>query len=407
MGREGKALSLISQGVSGMNTKIFIMTHKKIDPPGLFGYVPMLVGSAFHDYDFGYLRDDTGDNISRKNQNYSELTGLYWLWKNEKECDALGLCHYRRFFEGKNGEILKTDEAERLLSQSDLIVPRLVKSPVSVRKQYIEKHHEEDLFALDRALKKEKPEYLKAYEEVMEGKGIYPCNMFIAKRDVFLDYCSFLFPLLFEAERRLDISSYDEYAARVYGFLSERLLLVFIKKEGLKVHELSEGVNSEKAETVDLIERMSERVRENDLQGAKALSDETMEKRPDAFFLEADTKGRLAALTRAVEIRLLEEKYGITESIFNSDDPQKLIERAKEIKEQVKWVSKGKGDVQRLSKEDISFIAVKVFLDIDPDISSDEKLSLLASLAEDAAKRGDMQRAGLFANAAIASKTQV
>ena len=63
--------------------------------------------------------------------------------------------------------------------------------------------------------------------------------------------------------------------------------------------------------------------------------------------------------------------------------------------------------MQRLSKEDISFIAVKVFLDIDPDISSDEKLSLLASLAEDAAKRGDMQRAGLFANAAIASKTQV
>ena len=407
MGREGKALSLISQGVSGMNTKIFIMTHKKIDPPGLFGYVPMLVGSAFHDYDFGYLRDDTGDNISRKNQNYSELTGLYWLWKNEKECDALGLCHYRRFFAGKNGEILKTDEAERLLSQSDLIVPRLIKSAVSVRKQYIEKHHEEDLFALDRALKKEKPEYLKVYEEVMEGKGIYPCNMFIAKRDVFLDYCSFLFPVLFEAERRLDISSYDEYAARVYGFLSERLLLVFIKKEGLKVHELSEGVNSEKAETVDLIERMSERVRENDLQGAKALSDETMEKRPDAFFLEADTKGRLAALTRAVEIRLLEEKYGITESIFNSDDPQKLIERAKEIKEQVKWASKGKGDVQRLSKEDISFIAVKVFLDIDPDISSDEKLSLLASLAEDAANRGDMQRAGLFANAAIASKTQV
>ncbi|MBQ6258884.1 MAG: DUF4422 domain-containing protein [Lachnospiraceae bacterium] len=390
-----------------MNTKIFIMTHKRIDPPGLFGYVPMLVGSAFHDDDFGYLRDDTGDNISRKNKNYSELTGLYWLWKNEKECDALGLCHYRRFFAGKKDEILTTDEAERLLSQSDLIVPRLVKSAVSVRKQYVEKHHEEDLFALEMALKKEKPEYLKAYKEVMEGNSIYPCNMFIAKRDVFFDYCSFLFPVLFEAERRLDISSYDEYAARVYGFLSERLLLVFIKKEGLKPYELSEGVNSEKAETVDLIERMSEKIKENDLQGAKALSDDTMDKRPDAFFLEADTNGRLAALTRAVEIRLLEEKYGITESIFKSVDPQMLIERAKDMKELVKAAARGKGDVQRLSKEDISFISVKVFLDIDPDISSNEKMSLLAALAEDAAKRGDMQRAGLFANAAIASKTQV
>ena len=79
MGREGSPLPFVSKGVYGLNTKIFIMTHKRIDPPKLPGYVMMLVGSAFHDDDFGYLRDDTGDNISKKNKNYSELTGLYWL----------------------------------------------------------------------------------------------------------------------------------------------------------------------------------------------------------------------------------------------------------------------------------------------------------------------------------------
>ena len=385
-----------------MNTKIFIMTHKKIDPPKLSGYVPMLVGSVFHEDDFGYLRDDSGDNISGKNKNYSELTGLYWLWKNERECDALGLCHYRRFFAGSNGGILETAEAERLLSKSDILVPKRAISPVSVRRQYIEKHHEEDLVALTKAIEKEKPEYIKAYNEVMEGNIIFPCNMFIAKRDVFFDYCDFLFPVLFETERGLDISSYDEYAARVYGFLSERLLLAFIKKEGLKYHELSESVSSEKAETVDLIERMSQCVRSNDLQGAKALSDEMQEKRPDAFFLEADTAGRLAALTRAVEIRILEEKYNISESVLNSNDPKKLIETAKDLKELVKDVAAGKKDISGLSKDDISFIAIKVFLDVDPDITSKDKLTLMAALAEEAAKKGDIKRAGVFANAAIA-----
>lgn len=385
-----------------MNTKIFIMTHKKIDPPKKAGYIPMLVGSVFHEEDFGYLRDDTGDNISGKNKNYSELTGLYWLWKNEGECDALGLCHYRRFFAGRDGGILEISEAEKLLSKNDIIVPRHAKSPVSLRQQYIEKHHKEDLEALNYAIKKEKPEYARAYDAVMEGDIMYPCNMFIAKRDVFSDYCEFLFPVLFETERRLDISSYDEYAARVYGFLSERLLLTFIQKEGLKAHELSESVSSEKAETTDLIDRMGECIRKNDFQGAKALSDDMQEKRPDAFFLEADTNGRLAALTRAVEIRVLEEKYKVSESIFSCNEPDKLIERAKVMKDLVKDAALLKRDISGLSKDDISFIAIKVFLDMDPDITKNEKLSLMAALAEEAAKKGDIQRAGLFANAAIA-----
>ena len=77
--------------------KIYIMAHKKFAPPEEKGNIPLQVGAALHE-DLGYLRDDVGENISDRNQNYSELTGLYWIWKNEKEADITGLVHYRRYF---------------------------------------------------------------------------------------------------------------------------------------------------------------------------------------------------------------------------------------------------------------------------------------------------------------------
>ena len=84
-----------------MDTKIFVMTHKKIEElsdrtilPEI--YIPMQVGRAGKE-DLGYLGDDSGDNISDKNSSYCELTGMYWLWKN-MDCDIIGICHYRRFF---------------------------------------------------------------------------------------------------------------------------------------------------------------------------------------------------------------------------------------------------------------------------------------------------------------------
>lgn len=89
-----------------MDTRIFVMTHKKIEElsdrtvmPEI--YIPMQVGRAGKE-DLGYLGDDSGDNISDKNSSYCELTGMYWLWKN-MDCDIIGICHYRRFLPGRSG----------------------------------------------------------------------------------------------------------------------------------------------------------------------------------------------------------------------------------------------------------------------------------------------------------------
>jgi hypothetical protein len=52
--------------------------------------------------------------------------------------------------------------------------------------------------------------------------------MFIFRRDIFQDYCTCLFPTLFEMEKRIDLSGYDPYQRRIFGFLAERFMAIFI-----------------------------------------------------------------------------------------------------------------------------------------------------------------------------------
>ena len=54
-------------------------------------------------------------------------------------------------------------------------------------------------------------------------------NMFIMKRKPLDEYCTWMFDVLGEVESRIDISNYSTYEQRVYGFLSELLLDVWLE----------------------------------------------------------------------------------------------------------------------------------------------------------------------------------
>ena len=56
--------------------KIYVVTKKKTSEIPNRIYSLLQVGSA-NNKDLGYLKDNVGDNISKKNPYYCELTGLY------------------------------------------------------------------------------------------------------------------------------------------------------------------------------------------------------------------------------------------------------------------------------------------------------------------------------------------
>ena len=114
---------------SEMDIKIIVATHKKYRMPESDMYLPIQVGAEGKE-DIGYERDDKGDNISSKNSTYSELTGMYYGWKNI-DTEYIGLVHYRRYFatlERRRSKdpfqnILTINDAKKCLREADIIVP--------------------------------------------------------------------------------------------------------------------------------------------------------------------------------------------------------------------------------------------------------------------------------------------
>ena len=215
------------------NVKIYVGTfNKKVDIKEKC-YIPIQLGKKNSKFDLGYIGDDTKDNISFKNFTYCELSAQYWIWKNTTD-SIVGLVHYRRFFY-KNifkslKNILSEKDIRNIMKKNDIIVAEkgyTFKS--TVREKYIEKHIEKDLDVCESYLKKLYPEYMDSYNKIFSGNSYSPFNMIIAKKEVLDKYSEWLFKLFFAMEKDIDFEDGREnYNKRTLGFLSERLLNVWI-----------------------------------------------------------------------------------------------------------------------------------------------------------------------------------
>lgn len=275
-----------------MSTTIFAMTHKKFIPPSDKMYVPLHVGCEGKE-NLGYLGDNTGDNISSKNQYYSELTGVYWVWKNFHDADNVGICHYRRFLVNDAGKLFAESEIESLLSRYDLITTKTLTMRYPYYDGFSHNHNLKDLQVALVVIAEMYPEYMDTLNTMVHKRDTWFGNIMICKKALFDEYCSWLFPIFFEMEKRIDVESYDDYHKRIYGFISEFLLYVWATVNHLKVYQCKVGMLGEKAETKELKLALSDFFENKDIQGAKQFILKALEKRPDVLMEASDLDGEL------------------------------------------------------------------------------------------------------------------
>lgn len=171
--------------------------------------------------------DNTGDNISKKNVQFCELTGLYWIWKHATE-DIVGLVHYRRHF------TIPEDWQDRMEYHNiDVILPLPLYVAPSVEGNFKSRHIASDWdFMLEYLKANKTDDYEKASHFFKETALYSPCNMFIMKKEVLDELCSWLFPILFAVAENGGTKD-DSYLNRYPGFISERLITYYFDKNRL------------------------------------------------------------------------------------------------------------------------------------------------------------------------------
>lgn len=241
------------------NTKIFISNHtlaKRIDSKI---YTSIQVGRANAINILDMLGDNTGDNISMLNHNFCELTAIYWVWKQYQEIgepDYIGFMHYRRhfLFGNKNyqpnfyglvkfekidkkyieEDICTDDKVNAIINNYDAIIPQAinVQETVGQKNNYIHYKYYHNIADYQKTIdiiNKKYPEMMKYVNEYNNSQNAYFLNMFIFKKDIFFDYCEWIFSILFELFEEIDLTN-NTYQDRVFGFISERLTGIYITK---------------------------------------------------------------------------------------------------------------------------------------------------------------------------------
>lgn len=232
-----------------MRVKIIIATNKKYWMPDDPMYIPLQVGAEGRE-SIGYERDDTGENISKLNPFFCELTGTYWAWKN-LDADYIGLVHYRRHFSfhpfkrNMASAVLKYDELEPLLDSTRVFTPSKRNYIIETLSSHYAHTHDADHLKVTRDIMESKyPEFLESFDMILKHRWGYMFNMMVMEKSLFDSYCGWVFDILFELRERIGENGMSKFNRRYYGRISEIIFNVWLNqmvKDGvIKKEEIKE-----------------------------------------------------------------------------------------------------------------------------------------------------------------------
>lgn len=202
------------------------------------------------------IGDDTGDNISNKNKYWSEITGNYWFYKNFtdlKKYDYVGLNSYRRFFNFKFNEVdpiyfstldevknlldkYSNSQIEKLMKDYDAITPIPFTYRSSIWTICKKNYNENDFLVLREVVREKYPDYLSTFDQFFfKNNKMIGHNMFIMRTDDFIDFSEWVFNILFEVEQKINPTNYNVQMIRVFGYMHELLLNIYIEKNMSKI----------------------------------------------------------------------------------------------------------------------------------------------------------------------------
>ena len=255
---EDGAWYLIKKFTPPADVGVYVVTHKDAKLDALpKGYKFIHAGHALAKKDFGYLGDDTGDNISRLNPFLDEITALYWIWKNTRHTHT-GFVHYRRFFTSTKqevfdvGKILSAEEILKLLNEYDIIVQNAGMTERTQRELMILSTGQPDLINVtEKIIRKHliriQPDYLDAFDDVLNDVILFTCAIHITRRNIFNAYCEWLFSFIIDATKEIrdkievngkGLEEMGHAYSRVAGYFAERMLTVWLMKNHLRIKTL-------------------------------------------------------------------------------------------------------------------------------------------------------------------------
>lgn len=194
---------------------------------------PLQAGADCCDVQIADLMDNKGTNISRKNGNYSELTALYWIWKNKLESDTMqegvsrqyyGLCQYRRMFDFDEDDLLRLVD-----NDVDVVLPYPLPYEPNIHAHHERYLKDKDWNILLEVLAERQPVYAADFKEILKQRYLYNYNVILARKDVLGAYCEWLFPLLEEVEERSVPRGCDRHD-RYIGYMGEVLETLYFMK---------------------------------------------------------------------------------------------------------------------------------------------------------------------------------